>query len=137
MHSCRRSLAAVTDDGARRVSARRAGDRSKQLYNFDDDVLYEILVATGDDVTKGRATYAYQFSFEDQLQESQHDPAVVSRRIDSVGDVSQNLIQRYTVTKVDWRNGQTVRSRPRHRSTEQSGHHAAIQPQQRRRAAGA
>ena len=30
-------------------------------YNFDDDVLYEIHLATGDDVAKGRTTYAYQF----------------------------------------------------------------------------
>ena len=29
--------------------------------------------------------------------------------IDSVGDAQQNLIQRYTVNKVDWRTGQTVR----------------------------
>src|SRR5688572_32944939 len=30
-------------------------------YNFDDDVLYEIHVATGGDVAKGRTTYAYRF----------------------------------------------------------------------------
>ena len=30
-------------------------------YNFDDNVLYEIHVATGDDVARGRTTYAYQF----------------------------------------------------------------------------
>src|SRR5262245_29412198 len=29
-------------------------------YNFDDDVLYEIHVATGNDVAKGRTTVAYQ-----------------------------------------------------------------------------
>src|SRR5262249_13514068 len=33
-------------------------------YNFDDDVLYEIRVATGDDVAKGRTTFAYHFKFE-------------------------------------------------------------------------
>jgi hypothetical protein len=33
-------------------------------YNFDDDVLYEIRVATGSDVGKGRATYGYQFRFK-------------------------------------------------------------------------
>src|SRR5262249_37580705 len=32
-------------------------------YNFDDDVLYEIHVATGDDVAAGRATISYQFRF--------------------------------------------------------------------------
>jgi hypothetical protein len=33
-------------------------------YNFDDDVLYEIRVATGRDVAKGRTTQAYQFRFD-------------------------------------------------------------------------
>jgi hypothetical protein len=32
-------------------------------YNFDDGVLYEIRVATGNDVARGRTTYSYQFSF--------------------------------------------------------------------------
>ena len=33
-------------------------------YNFDDDVLYEIRVATGGDAAKGRTTYSYQFRFD-------------------------------------------------------------------------
>ena len=33
------------------------------IYNFDDDVLYEIHVATGRDVAAGRATISYQFRF--------------------------------------------------------------------------
>ena len=33
-------------------------------YNFDDDVVYEIHVATGADVAAGRATFSYQFQFE-------------------------------------------------------------------------
>src|SRR5499426_4090860 len=32
-------------------------------YNFDDDVLYEIHVALGRDVAKGRASISYQFQF--------------------------------------------------------------------------
>src|SRR6266496_1900739 len=32
-------------------------------YNFDDDVLYEIHVALGNDVAAGRATISYQFQF--------------------------------------------------------------------------
>src|SRR6185503_7332377 len=32
-------------------------------YNFDDDVLYEIRVATGADVARGRTTYSYRFKF--------------------------------------------------------------------------
>src|SRR4249919_166997 len=30
-------------------------------YNFDDDVLYQIHVATGSDLTAGRATFSYRF----------------------------------------------------------------------------
>src|SRR4029077_18305698 len=30
-------------------------------YNFDDNVLYEIHVATGSDLAKGRPTFSYQF----------------------------------------------------------------------------
>ena len=33
-------------------------------YNFDDNVLYEIHVATGNDVAAGRATLSYEFEFE-------------------------------------------------------------------------
>src|SRR5215467_948463 len=32
-------------------------------YNFDDDVLYEIHVATGNDLAAGRATITYRFQF--------------------------------------------------------------------------
>jgi uncharacterized protein DUF4331 len=78
-------------------------------YNFDDDVLYEIRVATGDDVAKGRTTYAYQFSFETSYRNRNTILQSYLGVIDSVGDASQNLIQRYTVTKVNWRSGQTIR----------------------------
>ena len=33
-------------------------------YNFDDNVLYEIHVATGHDLAAGRATLSYQFQFK-------------------------------------------------------------------------
>src|SRR4029453_15370472 len=33
-------------------------------YNFDDDVLYQIRVATGNDVALGRATLSYEFKFD-------------------------------------------------------------------------
>ena len=33
-------------------------------YNFDDNVLYEIHVATDGDAPKGRATFSYQFQFK-------------------------------------------------------------------------
>ena len=77
-------------------------------YNFDDDVLYEIRVATGNDVAKGRTTVAYQFSFNTTYRNRNTILQSYLGVISDVGDDAQNLIQRYTVTKVDWRTGQTA-----------------------------
>src|SRR5688572_91054 len=77
-------------------------------YNFDDDVLYEIRVATGDDVKKGRTTYAYQFRFDTTFRNRDTILQSYLGVIGSVGDASQNLIQRYTVTKVDYRTGKST-----------------------------
>ena len=49
-------------------------------YNFDDDVLYEIHVATGSDARAGRATYSLPVRVQDDVQKPQHDPPVVPRR---------------------------------------------------------
>jgi hypothetical protein len=78
-------------------------------YNFDDDVLYEIRVALGKDAPAGRTTYAYQFRFETTYRNRNTILQSYLGVIDSVGDASQNLIQRYTVTKVDYRTGATTR----------------------------
>ena len=77
-------------------------------YNFDDDVLYEIRVATGNDVAKGRTTVAYQFAFDTTYRNRNTILQSYLGVISDVGDEAQNLIQRYTVTKVDWRTGETV-----------------------------
>ena len=77
-------------------------------YNFDDDVLYEIRVATGDDVKKGRTTYAYQFRFDTKFRNRDTILQSYLGVIGSVGDAAQNLIQRYTVNKVDYRTGVTT-----------------------------
>jgi hypothetical protein len=74
-------------------------------YNFDDEVLYEIRVATGDDVKKGRTSYAYQFRFETTYRNRGTILQSYLGVIGNVGDASQNLIQRYSVTKVDYRTG--------------------------------
>jgi Domain of unknown function (DUF4331) len=78
-------------------------------YNFDDDVLYEIRVATGSDVAKGRTTYAYQFRFNTSYRNVNTILQSYLGVVGSVGDASQNLIQRYTVDKVDWQTGRSVR----------------------------
>jgi hypothetical protein len=78
-------------------------------YNFDDDVLYEIRVATGKDVGKGRTTYAYQFKFDTTFRNRNTILQSYLGVIANVGDASQNLIQRYSVDKVDERSGRRVR----------------------------
>jgi hypothetical protein len=73
-------------------------------YNFDDDVLYEIHVAAGnDDVQAGRATYSYQFRFSTTFRNRNTILQSYLGVIQDVGDSAQNLIQRYTVTKIDQR----------------------------------
>jgi hypothetical protein len=74
-------------------------------YNFDDDVLYEIHVATGDDVAKGRPTYSYQFRFDTKFKNVKTILQSYLGVIKNVDDAAQNLTQFYTVTKVDHRSG--------------------------------
>src|SRR5262245_61995209 len=78
-------------------------------YNFDDDVLYEIRVATGSDVAKGRTTYSYRFKFTTTYRSRNTILQSYLGVIGDVGDGAQNLIQRYTVDKVDWRTGTKTR----------------------------
>lgn len=74
-------------------------------YNFDDEVLYEIHVSTGNDVAAGRATYTFQFRFETAYRNRNTILQSYLGVINDVGDAGQNLIQRYKVTKIDRRNG--------------------------------
>jgi Domain of unknown function (DUF4331) len=78
-------------------------------YNFDDDVLYEIRVATGSDVAKGRTTVSYRFKFDTTYRNRNTILQSYLGVIANVGDGAQNLIQRYTVDKIDWRTGTTTR----------------------------
>jgi hypothetical protein len=78
-------------------------------YNFDDDVLYEIRVATGKDVAKGRTTHAYQFRFDTSYRNRNTILQSYLGVVGNVGDAAQNLIQRYTVDRVDWRTGRIDR----------------------------
>ncbi|HEU4388908.1 MAG TPA: DUF4331 domain-containing protein [Blastocatellia bacterium] len=74
-------------------------------YNFDDNVMYEIHVATGNDIAAGRATFSYQFQFETSFKNSKTILQSYLGVIQNVDDAAQNLTQRYTVTKVDNRSG--------------------------------
>ncbi len=68
-------------------------------YNFDDNVLYEIHVATGADVAAGVPTVSYGFKFITSYKNTNTILQSYLGRVDNVDDAHQNLTQRYTVTK--------------------------------------
>lgn len=70
-------------------------------YNFDDNVLYEIHVATGRDLEKGRATQSYQFKFDTRYKNQGTILQSYLGVINTVDDANQNLTQTYQVTLVD------------------------------------
>src|SRR5689334_4669753 len=72
-------------------------------YNFDDNVLYQIHVAIGSDVAAGRASLSYQFQFNTTFKNQNTTLQSFLGVINDIGDAGQNLVQTYTVTKVDHR----------------------------------
>lgn len=77
-------------------------------YRFDDNVLYEIHLALGDDVAAGRKTISYQFRFTTQYKNDgtilQTYLGPLTGDLDSDGfDVNQNMRQSYEVSIVDFR----------------------------------
>jgi hypothetical protein len=76
-------------------------------YRFDDDVRYEIHVATGKGVQSGEARFTYRFEFETEFRS--RDTILQSYDVrqqpfvENVGDAAQNLVQTYTVTAIDRR----------------------------------
>ena len=72
-------------------------------YNFDDNVLYEIHVAVGDDVKAGKATFSYEFQFDTKYKNKGTILQSYLGVITNIGDASQNLVQSYSITKVDHR----------------------------------
>ncbi len=74
-------------------------------YNFDDDVLYEIHVALGEDVEHGRSTISYQFEFETKFKNQNTILQSYLDVIEEVDDAGQNLTQTYEVRQVDHRTG--------------------------------
>ncbi len=75
-------------------------------YNFDDNVLYEIRVATGDDVAKGRTSFIYQFRFNTTFRNRRTILQSYLGVVNNVGDANQNLVQRYSVTRINARTGE-------------------------------
>src|SRR5919204_5423870 len=72
-------------------------------YNFDDNVLYQIHVATGSDLAAGKATLSYEFAFHTRFKDENTILQSFLGVVHDVGDAGQNLVQTYTVTKVDHR----------------------------------
>lgn len=75
------------------------------IYRFDDNVLYQIHVAVGEDVSFGRPTISYQFQFDSTLKNKQTIRQAYLGVIEDIGDGNQNLTQTYRVTKLNHRNG--------------------------------
>jgi len=69
-------------------------------YNFDDNVLYAIHIATGDDLAKGKATITYLFKFDTTFKNNDTIAQSFLGPIQDVDDANQNLTQRYSVTKI-------------------------------------
>ncbi len=77
-------------------------------YNFDDNVLYEIHVATGRDLAEGKPTFSYQFKFDTKLKNERTILQSYLGVINDIGDAAQNLTQTYTVTKVTHRKNRST-----------------------------
>ena len=73
-------------------------------HNFDDNVNYEIHVALGNDLTRGRPTLSYQFEFKTETKKRDTILQSFTDVIMNVNDAGQNLVQTYTVRQVDYRN---------------------------------
>ncbi len=78
-------------------------------YRFDDNVLYEIHVALGEDIFTGEATFSYQFQFGTTYANDstilQSYLGVIDSNCDGDFNENRNLMQTYTVTKVDHTTG--------------------------------
>jgi hypothetical protein len=74
--------------------------------NFDDDVLYQIHVALGPDVQKGRATISYNFRFKTAFKNRNTLLQSYLGVVQNVDDANQNLTQTYTVSMTDRRRNQ-------------------------------
>src|SRR5919201_1285366 len=72
-------------------------------YNFDDNVLYQIHVATGSDLAAGKATLSYEFAFHTRFKDENTILQSFLGVVHDIGGAGQNLVQTYTVTKVDHR----------------------------------
>lgn len=69
-------------------------------YNFDDNVLYEIHVASGDNLSRGKESVSYQFEFKTRFKNRNTILQSYLGLVEQVDDANQNLTQTYKVTRV-------------------------------------
>jgi hypothetical protein len=74
-------------------------------YNFDEDVIYTLNIATGANIAAGVPSYSYRFRFTTQFRNQKTLLQSYLGVIQDVGDASQNLLQLYSVQKVDFVTG--------------------------------
>lgn len=75
-------------------------------YNFDDNARYNIHIAVGDDIARGRASYTYRFQFKTDYKNRKTILQSYLGQVTTPGDTAQNLTQFYSVKKIDrtiWR----------------------------------
>ncbi len=72
-------------------------------FNFDDNVLYAIHVATGNNLATGRPTFSYYFRFNTRFKNSKTILQSYTGVVQNVDDAAQNLTQDYAVTLIDSR----------------------------------
>jgi hypothetical protein len=77
-------------------------------FNFDPTVNYEIHVAVGNDLARGRPSLSYQFEFTTEVKLRNTIRQSFTGTIMNVNDAAQNLVQRYTVRQLDYRNALRV-----------------------------
>jgi Domain of unknown function (DUF4331) len=86
-------------------------------YNFDDNVLYAIHIATGADLAAGKPTASYLFKFDTSFKNNDTIAQSFLGPIENVDDANQNLTQRYSVTKIVHREKNEGREDERERDT--------------------
>lgn len=69
-------------------------------YNFDDNVLYQLFISKGGDLSTGADSIAYQFQFSTAYKTQDSILQSYVGVVGADGDANQNLTQTYTVTKV-------------------------------------
>lgn len=79
-------------------------------YNFDDNVRYEIHVASGDAVTSGSESVSYRFEFSTRFKNRKTILPAYLGPVEQVDDANQNLTQTYKVTRVRHSHGRKFRS---------------------------